>query len=572
MPNIRFTLFRTWLSRPESLLVLVLLGMVTGVATGLVMTGFLLLLNALLSLLNGATLEDFESLSLPMRFALPILGSLILIALYRWTPTRVHNVGIAHVIDRLQRGRGRLAAGNVFFQLVAAVVALGSGHSVGKEGPAVHIGAGIANQLGQRTHRVPSQLRLLIGCGTAAAISAAFDTPLAGVLFAMEVVLMEYSLLGFTPIIAAAVTASATSRWLIGEHPSFIAIELQSAHISDWPLLVLTGLAVGLLAVAFHHLVRLMQRHGPARRATRLLLAGLLVGSLATVVPEILGSGFDTVNQTLNAPQPWQVLALILAAKMVATACAVGLGIPAGVIGPILVIGACAGALMAALLPGASDMALYALLGMAGMMSAVLHAPLAALAAVLELSLSAQAMFPAMIVVLSANLVCQHGFRLPSLFRGILEAQGLSIQTHPVRTALAQRYLSELGTRQFDSCNPTIERERIATLAKSPYRWVVLQLDNKAYLVARDRLTACHQDWIQLETEVRPPFAEAVQSLIGPYSRLHPLTDDITLLEAVKSLQQEDTAGFLLPLDDGNTGLVTRAQLVSVLTSEGDIQ
>ncbi|MFG1498393.1 chloride channel protein [Saccharospirillum sp. HFRX-1] len=535
------------------------------------MTGFLLLLNSLLGLLNGDSLEDFESLSLPMRFALPLLGSLVLIALYRWTPSRVHNVGIAHVIDRLQRGRGKLAAGNAFFQLAAAIVALGSGHSVGKEGPAVHIGAGIANQLGQRTHRVPSQLRLLIGCGTAAAISSAFDTPLAGVLFAMEVVLMEYSLLGFTPIIAAAVTASATSRWLIGEHPSFIAIELQSAHISDWPLLVLTGLAIGLLAVAFHHLVRLMQRHGPARRSTRLLLAGLLVGSLATLVPEILGSGFDTVNQTLSDPQPWQILALILIAKIIATACAVGLGIPAGVIGPILVIGACGGALMAAVLP-ASDMALYALLGMAGMMSAVLHAPLAALAAVLELSLSAQAMFPAMIVVLSANLVCQHGFRLPSLFRGILEAQGLSIQTHPVRTALAQRYLSELGTRQFDSCDPATESERIATLAKSPYRWVVLQLDNKAYLLARERLTACHQDWIQLEADIRPPFAEAVQSLIGPYSRLHPLTEDITLLEAVKSLQQEETAGFLLPLDDGNTGLVTRAQLVSVLTSEGDIQ
>lgn len=572
MPNPRFTLLRTWLAKPESLLVLVLLGMATGVATGLVMTGFLSLLNVFLGLLNGDSLEDFESLSLPVRFALPLLGSIALIALYRWTPTRTHNVGIAHVIDRLQRGRGRLAAGNIVFQLVAAFIALGSGHSVGKEGPAVHIGAGIANQLGQHTHRVPSQLRLLIGCGTAAAISSAFDTPLAGVLFAMEVVLMEYSLLGFTPIIAAAVTASATSRWLVGEHPSFIAIELHSAQFSDWPLLVLTGLAIGLLAVTFHHLVRAVQRYCPNRRPIRLLLAGLMTGTLALAVPEILGSGFDTVNQTLTQPQAWQILALILIAKLFATACAVGLGIPAGVIGPIMVIGACGGALMASILPGASSISLYALLGMAGMMSAVLHAPLAALAAVLELSLSAQAMFPAMIVVLSANLVCQHGFRLPSLFRGILESQGLSIQTHPVRTALAQRYLSELGTRQFDSCDPATESDRIAALAKSPYRWVVMQIDNKAYLLAKDKVAECHQDWVQLDVDVRPPFAEAVLSLIGPYSRLHPLAEDITLLEAVKSLQHEDTAGFLLPLDDGKPGLVTRAQLVSVLTSEGDIQ
>ena len=76
-------------------------------------------------------------------------------------------------------------------------------------------------------------------------------------------------------------TASATSRWLVGEHPTFIAIDLQSAQLTDWPLLVLTGLAIGLLAAAFHHLVRQVQRHGPSHRATRLLLAGLLTGALA---------------------------------------------------------------------------------------------------------------------------------------------------------------------------------------------------------------------------------------------------------------------------------------------------
>ena len=187
---------RRLLSRPsQSLLPLVVLGGVIGVVAGLVMASFIVLLSALLGRLNGSSLEDFESLSWGWRLGLPILGSVLLILLYRITPTSAQTVGLAYVVERLQFGRGRLPMANTVFQFAAALIALGSGHSVGREGPAVQMGAGVASWLGQRTYRPPSQLRLLVGCGTAAAISAAFNTPLAGVLFAMEVVLMEYSIL-----------------------------------------------------------------------------------------------------------------------------------------------------------------------------------------------------------------------------------------------------------------------------------------------------------------------------------------------------------------------------------------
>lgn len=546
--------------------------MLTGIATSAVIVLFLSILDLVLMLLNGRAVEKFEPLSLPVRFLLPIAGSLLLILLYRLTPISSHSVGIAHVLDRLQRGRARLPRSNILFQFVAALIALGSGHSVGKEGPAVHIGAGMANRLGQASKRAPSQLRLLTGCGAAAAVSAAFDTPLAGVLFAMEVVLMEYSLLGFTPIIAASVTAAVTTRWFLGEHPAFIAEHISPGTLTDLPALALLGLLLGLLAAAFHRMVRILLGLQLHARWVKLLLAGLITGALAALIPQVMGTGFDTINDTLANKLDWQLLFWILIAKLLATTAAIGLGVPAGLIGPTLVIGACAGGLIGMLIPGAADPAFYALLGMAAMMSAVLHAPLAALAAVLELSLNAHAMFPAMIVVLGANLVCQHGFQLPSLFRSQLAALGLSIETHPMRTALAQRFLSELATAQFDQLNLDSNAERIGKVVKGPFRWVVVYRSDTAYLLAKDALKAAYVDWVQLGADHRPSLSQALEDSVPHYSRLLALESDIPLLEAVKLLQREDTAGFLVPTESATSGLVTKNQLVSVLTSEGDIQ
>jgi len=564
--------WRRILGKPDGLLSLIILGCITGVATSLVMALFILGLDVVLQQLNGAYRDDFESLSAPVRFLLPVLGSLALILLFRFTPAHYHTVGITHVLDRLQRGRSRLPKGNIVFQFFAALIALGSGHSMGQEGPAVHIGSGIANQLGQVANRVPSQLRLLIGCGTAAAISSAFDTPLAGVLFAMEVILMEYSLLGFTPVIAASVTSAAMTRWLFGEHPAFFSDQIYQSTLSDFPSLLITGLLIGFLAAGFNRSVRLFLQLRLQRRSARLLLAGFVTGILALWAPQILGLGFDTINQAINGELVWTLLLMVLVAKFIATAAAVGLGIPAGLIGPTLMIGACAGGLIGILLPGAGDPAFYALLGMAAMMSAVLHAPLAALIAVLELSLNAHAMFPAMIVVLCANLVCQHGLRIPSLFHTLLAAQGLTIETNPVRTALAQRSLSELATGQFTLLDLSVNDDKAMRIIKEAKRWVVLHLPDTDYLIEKAALTQAAQDWYQLPAESRPALAVSLKTVIPTFGRLITVEQDINLLEAVHLLQREDTAGFLFLSRTSELALITRAQLATVLTTEGDLR
>ncbi|WP_417617789.1 chloride channel protein [Oceanisphaera sp.] len=548
----------------NSLLALVVLGCVIGVVAGLVMTSFIALLNMVLGWLNGATLEDFESLSLGWRFGLPVLGSLLLILLYRITPASAQAVGLAYVLERLQFGRGRLPLANTLFQFVAALISLGTGHSVGREGPAIQMGAGVASLLGQYTHRPPSQLRLLVGCGTAAAISAAFNTPLAGVLFAMEVVLMEYSILGFAPIIASAITASAFTSSLVGTHSILTPTRLSLASYGDIPSLLLTGVWVGLVAVVFHTLVRLFLRFPIKSRAARLLLAGVITGSLALLAPQILGSGYDTINATLSAQLPWMLLLLILAAKLIATAAAIGMGVPGGQIAPMLMLGVCAGGVAGALVPGGSEPGLYALLGMAAMMGAMLHAPLAAIATVLELSLSAEAMFPAMTVVLTANLVCQHGFRQPSLMLTLLKERGRLLQTHPLRTALAQRYLSELASFRFVEVDLAADHN-VTALLEQPLPWLVIRQAGQCYLLKRDQLEQASQ---QQDPEQPATLAELLAPLLNANRQLQELTEDASLLAGFKILQQENVRGFLIPVGRQGMGLVTRRRLVKMLTSD----
>lgn len=569
---------RRLLSRPsQSLLPLVLLGGVIGVVAGLVMASFIVLLSALLGWLNGSSLEDFESLSWGWRLGLPILGSVLLILLYRITPTSAQTVGLAYVVERLQFGRGRLPMANTVFQFVAALIALGSGHSVGREGPAVQMGAGVASWLGQRTYRPPSQLRLLVGCGTAAAISAAFNTPLAGVLFAMEVVLMEYSILGFAPIIASAITASAFTSMLLGERTILSAPHLSLADYGDIPSLLLTGLWLGLVAVLFNYLVGLFLRSPLKSRGAKLLWAGVITGSLALLAPQILGSGYDTIGLALNDQLPLYLLVIILLAKLLATAAAIGFGVPGGQIAPMLMVGVCAGGIAGALVPGGSEPGLYALLGMAAMMGAMLHAPLVALATVLELSLSAQAMFPAMTVVLTANLVCQHGFRQPSLIITLLKKQGRLLHTHPLRTALAQRYLSELAIFRFAKLDTAVDHNLDALLAQR-HPWVVIRHGSHSYLLKRAAIEKAHLQQLQHPEQAHGHHQASLSddlaclaSLLGENRRLRELTEDASLLTALKTLQQEDSAGFLLPVGRQGLGLVTRRRLVRRLTADEGI-
>lgn len=479
MLNTHFSLknFRDQLASNEALPQLVALGLVCGLACGLLIAAFRLAIDLPLAFALGTHVEDFESLSLMERFLYPSVGGLILAVIYTHFTLIKNKVGLAHLFERLTYHQGYIPAKNLIAQFITATIALISGQSVGREGPAIYMGASLASILGQYLHVPHNSQRILVACGAAAAISAAFNTPLAGVIFAMEVILLDYTIAGFTPIIVSAVCSSLVTRLIFSGEPVFDTISFDIVSHKEIPWILLLGFIVGLLASIFIKLMLLTKRSITLPLSYRLMLAGLLTGIIAIFYPQVMGTGYDTISATFTGQLSLSLLLGILIAKLILTPIILGLGMPAGMIGPTLIIGALAGAVLG--LIGAyltdlnvSDVGLYAMLGMGSMMAAVLNAPLAALIALLELTFNPHIIFAGMIAIVTANLTTRHIFKMPPVFVALLQAQGFDYRTEPLAQILTRISVAKLMTKKVKLCGEKINVTSALTLVKSDTLWI----------------------------------------------------------------------------------------------------
>lgn len=483
--------FRQRLSHFDALPQLVVLGVLSGLCTGLVILLFRLAIELPQQwLLPSGISEHFESLSLWQRFCFPLAGSLILIALFLALPPGGRSVGIPHLLDRLNYHQGKLSLTNLITQFIGAAVALGSGHSVGREGPAVYLGASCSSLLGQWMKLPNNTLRILIGCGSAASIAAVFNTPLAGVIFAMEVILLEYSILGFIPVIVAAVVADVLIQMTLGRVDDLRLPTLPVDMLHDLPMLFLLGLGIGLVAAAFIATLQQTLRLRHVSLPMRLLFAGALAGVISMALPQVMGTGYDSIEGIFESPNNLEFLLLLLVCKTLLTPFVISMGIPGGIIGPSLVIGAIAGALLAGTarqlgLDISTD--LFAIIGMGSMMGAVLNAPLAALIALLELTDNSAIILPGMLAIVVSNLTLRSLFKRPSAFQAMLQAQGLDISQAPLAQALSRAAVGSLMDRDFISTPGQTSPVVLGKLLETSPRWILVQRkDEKALLPPGD--------------------------------------------------------------------------------------
>ena len=410
---------------------LTLLGLLSGLLAGLVVLAFRSAIEwGERLLLPAASGDGYEVLPLPLRIALPLVAGLLLGLVFDRLPGRLREVGVTHVLKRVMApGRERLPFGNMLVQFLGAVVAIVGGHSVDREGPAVHLGAASASLVGQRLGLDAEEERTLLAAGAAAAIAAAFDTPLAGVVFSIEVLRIRYQVSRFLPVIVAAVMGAMASRLLSLDDPGFPVVPEYLGTQWEILALLLLGAGVGLLAVAFSALAA-----GVARRTGRwpctlsFPLAGLLTGLLALWTPQIMGISYDTLALMLVGEGELALVLPLVATKLIATAVSIGLRVPGGLIGPTLFIGGAAGSTLGLLLPllaleHAASSGFYATIGMAAMMGATLRAPLAALTALLELTANPNIILPGMIAITCAELVSRTLRGERSVFDLLLDAQ-----------------------------------------------------------------------------------------------------------------------------------------------------
>lgn len=471
---------RDKLAGGEALPQLVVLGLLTGLIAGAIIVLFRWAVEIPLAYFLPGNFENFEATSSFTHFLLPLLGAGFLGLVLQCVDKRHHATSIGHVLDRLQNHQGRMPPGNFANQFFGGAVCLLTGQSVGREGPAVHLGAGTGSLLGQWLKLPANSLRPLAGCGVAAAIAACFNTPMAGVIFAMEVVMMEYTILGFIPVTIAAVAGATMTRLAFGPEIAFINTESVIGDARELPFVALVGVAMALFAAAYirlHSYACGWANNRPI--ALRLTLAGLLTGLCALGVPQVMGVGYDTISSAMAGEIGVWFLLVIATAKLFATSISLGVGMPGGVVGPLLFIGACVGGALGSLaqmiMPGStSAIGFYVILGMGAMMGATLNAPLAAMMAILELTYNPNIIFPGMLVVVTACLCTRWAFKCDGLFQHVLRIQGKYRTTEVMENLLSRTGVRVLMDRRLVATPSLIKHSAAEQLLSHHPHWILL--------------------------------------------------------------------------------------------------
>lgn len=495
LKKLRLSHLQERLENDDLLLPQAILGALAGVVTGAIIIAFRLLIEwPQTQILPGATIDNYEALPQWAHLCLPFGSAILLGIILNHLNLQHCRTGLFHVVDRLHHHHGDLPIKNAILQFFGAGFAIAGGQSAGREGPAAHLGASACNWIGRRLGLPNSSTRMLIGAGVAAAIGASFNTPIAGVIFAMEVVLMEYTIAGFVPTTMAAVSATSITYLIYGSEPAFTLPHIELISILEFPLMTLIGIISGLAAAGFIALQVHSSRYSHHNIALRLSAAGLITGCLAISAPQILGIGYDTIETAITGDIALETLLLIAGCKLIATAVSCGLGMPIGFIGPTLVIGACLGASTGALgqlvFPElSSSIALYTLLGIGAAMAAMLNAPLAAILAVLELTHTPQVILPVMLAVVSANIVNCDITGQRSLIEALLKKQGTQPDFSPLRLQLQRTAAASMMTRSIILSEASITQETFQKLKRQLFSYLVVQSDGNWYAIEHQALS-----------------------------------------------------------------------------------
>ena len=411
---------------------------------------------------SGSSLDVARSLRFPMVVIAPAAGGLAAGLLSRYLLKDSGDAeGTSEIMEAVSlRGAARLNLGRTIRKSLASVLLNAVGGSVGREGPIVQIGAAAASRLG-RVLRVPTERRrILIGCGVASGMAAAYNAPIGAALFVMEVIHGNFALDVFGPVVVASVTATLFSRGVFGAAPIYPVAPGEAPGLLSFPLFALLGVLIPVVALLLRSSIEASERifrRVPLPVWARTGLGGLVVGLLAWRIPEVWGNGYDAVSEVLLGNLLPGVLLPLLVAKIVATAASIGSGGSGGVFTPTLLVGAAGGALFAAgaeaALPGLHVQTVYyTLAGMAAAISSTTFAPITALIMVFEMCQDYGAVMPLALTVVTATALSRM-LRRDSIYTEALRRRGVDFDL-----AFEQMALVSLRAEDFIRTDPITVR------------------------------------------------------------------------------------------------------------------
>jgi CIC family chloride channel protein len=465
---------------------------------------------------------------------------------------------------------GKVDPEPVLWSAGAAVVTVGSGGSLGREGPMVGLGAMIASWLGTRLGLPSHRVKILVGCGAAAGMAAIYNTPVGGALFAMEVILGNFALEIFGPIVVASVISTLVGRWALGSLPIYAAPGYKL--VSSWELLAYVGLGIlgALVSVAFvlgikavGGLFDRLDLHPALRPITGMAL----VGAIGIYVPHVYGNGFDTITLALHENLPIALLLVLPIAKLLATAFTAGGGGSGGLFTPSMCVGALAGGAYGyavhLLFPHATGpYGAYAAVGMAAIAAGTSHAPISSILILFEFTGNYDLILPLMIASISSSVLAR--WLLPgSIYTESLRARGIDISQRMDDTMLSNLTVRDLVRPDADTLKPSDAYKQVVDRFLNTRRQRLFVVDEAGALLGAVSL---HDIKHALED---PGVLQAVlaHDLMLPVG--HILRESERLPKAIESFSQSDSERLPVVAPDGlYRGVVAKRDLLAVYAQE----
>lgn len=536
-------------------MILALLALIIGLSVGYATIGFRALISGSQFLAYGTGDERVISAVIALEWwqllCIPMVGGFLVGLIQKFLANGEKPESVAEVIEANALREGNMSWRTGLTSALATSISLGVGASAGREGPVVHMGASIASFIAQKLGLTTAVTRTLLACGVASAVAASFNAPIAGVFFALEVVMGHYAIHTFAPVVIAGVAGTIVSRIHIGDFPAFIVPETGGvASFLELPAFAGLGIVCALGAILFSYSLLKTGDFNKRLPIPGWLLppiGGLLVGLIALQFPEIIGVGYEATDNALKGQYELQFLITLFLIKIIATSVSIGFNFGGGVFGPALFLGAMLGGAYGyiagmALPEMASSVVLYSMVGMGAFASAVLGAPISTILIIFELTGDYQITIAVMIASAIASLAVGLMHRT-SIFYWMLERRGMHLEGGKAKYLLKTTLVESIMDRHLMTIQEATKLSEIRNLLLAHQGGKLLVTNAAGQL--RGIITA--SELVTAEEEDQPETLTAIDICREDHFNLH--TQDN--LETALALL-ETTGENVLPVLDAN--------------------
>lgn len=525
---------------------------------------------------SGEVLDALSQLPWYIKLIVPIMGALVVGPMIYFFAREAKGHGVPEVMEAVALKNGRIRPRVVFVKAFASAITIATGGSVGREGPIVQIGSAFASTIGQWLNVSNERLKVLVGCGAAAGIAATFNAPIAGAFFALEVIIGNFALTNFSPIIISSVMATVVSRAFLGNYPAFIVPQYSLTSPWEIPFYFILGLIAGAVAVLFSALVYKSEEIFdtiPIPEYLKTSIGGLLIGLMITFIPygtHIYGVGYEAIEFALRGNFIWYVALSLIFMKILATTITLGSGGSGGIFAPSLFIGSVTGGTFGMILNRifptiTANSGAYAMVGMGAVVAGATHAPITSILILFELTSDYKIILPLMIACTMATILARK-LKDDSIYTEKLSRRGITIsqgQEEIIMRSFSVGDLMETDPPTIEECKRLKEIIKIFMTNKEPYYYVVTENGNLAgslstHLV-KDVLSADEDlDRLIIARDLLIPSEEMV-------------TPETTLADCMHKFERVESDH--LPVIEGNgsnklIGAISRKEIIKLYNRE----